>query len=96
MKRYALPWCVLDVVTILPSAQTTSTLLVFLLAMVLHPEAQAKAHAEIDRVVGKDRLPSFDDRPALPYLEAILRETLRWHPVFPFGPSTTTPIYALF
>lgn len=70
---------------------TTSTLLVFLLAMVLHPEAQAKAHAEIDRVVGKDRLPSFDDRPALPYLEAILRETLRWHPVFPFGfPSATT------
>ncbi|KAG2041568.1 cytochrome P450 [Suillus americanus] len=70
---------------------TTSTLLVFLLAMVLHPEAQAKAHAEIDRVVGKDRLPSFDDRPALPYMEAILRETLRWHPVFPFGiPSSTT------
>ncbi|KAG1883052.1 cytochrome P450 [Suillus subluteus] len=70
---------------------TSSTLLVFLLAMVLHPEAQAKAHAEIDRVVGKDRLPCFDDRPALPYVEAILRETLRWHPVFPFGaPSATT------
>ncbi|KAG2115237.1 cytochrome P450 [Suillus discolor] len=70
---------------------TTSTLLVFLLAMVLHPEAQAKAHAEIDRVVGKDRLPGFDDRPALPYVEAILRETLRWHPIFPLGiPSATT------
>lgn len=70
---------------------TTSTLLVFLLAMVLHPEAQAKAHAEIDRVVGKDRLPSFDDKPALPYVEGILRETLRWHPVFPLGvPSATT------
>ncbi|KAG2149337.1 cytochrome P450 [Suillus clintonianus] len=75
---------------------TTSTLLVFLLAMVLHPEAQAKAHAEIDRVVGKDRLPDFDDRPALPYVEAILRETLRWHPVFPFGApnaTTTSDIY---
>ncbi|KAG1842639.1 cytochrome P450 [Suillus subalutaceus] len=70
---------------------TSSTLLVFLLAMVLHPEAQAKAHAEIDRVVGKDRLPCFDDRPALPFVEAILRETLRWCPVFPFGaPSATT------
>ncbi|KAG1883053.1 cytochrome P450 [Suillus subluteus] len=68
-----------------------STLLVFLLAMILHPEAQARAHAEIDRVVGKDRLPDFDDRPALPYVEAILRETLRWYPVFPFGiPSATT------
>ncbi|KAG0697089.1 cytochrome P450 [Suillus ampliporus] len=62
------------------SETTSSTLLVFLLAMVLHPELQAKAQAEIDRVVGRDRLPNFDDRPALPYVEAILRETLRWHP----------------
>ena len=71
----------------LPSAQTLSTFLVFHLAMVLNPEVQAKAQAEIDRVVGKDRLPNFDDRPALPYVEAILRETLRWHPVAPFGAS---------
>ncbi|KAG1865798.1 cytochrome P450 [Suillus subalutaceus] len=76
--------------------QTTDTLLVFLLAMVLDPEVQAKAQAEIDRVVGKDRLPNFDDRPALPYLEAVLRETLRWHPVVPFGiphATTTSDIY---
>ncbi|KAG0697077.1 cytochrome P450 [Suillus ampliporus] len=73
------------------SETTTSTLLVFLLAMVLHPELQAKAQAEIDQVVGKDRLPDFDDRPALPYVEAILRETLRWHPVAPLGiPHATT------
>ena len=32
---------------------------VFLLSMVLHPEVQEKAKNEIDRVVGKDRLPSF-------------------------------------
>ncbi|KAG0706763.1 cytochrome P450, partial [Suillus ampliporus] len=70
---------------------TSSTLLVFLLAMVLNPEVQVKAQAEIDQVVGKDRLPDFNDRPALPYVEAILRETLRWHPALPFGfPSTTT------
>jgi hypothetical protein len=56
--------------------------------MVLHPEVQAKAQADIDRVIGKDRLPDFDDRPALPYLDAILRETLRWHPVAPLGPYT--------
>ncbi|KAG2366783.1 cytochrome P450, partial [Suillus spraguei] len=78
-------------------AQTsTSTLLVFLLAMILHPEAQAKAQAEIDRVVGKDRLPNFDDRQALPYVEAIFRETLRWYPVVPFGvphATTTSDIY---
>ncbi|KAG0708656.1 cytochrome P450 [Suillus ampliporus] len=75
---------------------TTFTLLVFILAMVLNPEVQVKAQAEIDRVVGKDRLPDFDDRPALPYLEAIMRETLRWHPVAPFGvphATTTSDIY---
>jgi len=40
---------------------------------------------DIDSVVGKDRLPDFSDRPALPYLDAILRETLRWNPVAPMG-----------
>ena len=78
----------LSIVLISPLPQTYSTLLVFLLAMVLHPEVQAKAQADIDRVIGKDRLPDFDDRPALPYLDAILRETLRWHPVTPLGPYT--------
>ncbi|KAG2354665.1 cytochrome P450 [Suillus spraguei] len=75
---------------------TTSTLLVFLLAMVLYPEVQVKAHAEIDRVVGRDRLPCFDDRPLLPYVEAILRKTLRWYPVVPLGianATTTSDIY---
>ncbi|OAX34799.1 cytochrome P450 [Rhizopogon vinicolor AM-OR11-026] len=64
---------------------TVGTILVFLLAMVLHPEVQAKVQADIDRVIGKDRLPYFNDRPALPYVEAVLRETLRWHPVAPMG-----------
>ena len=72
-------------VILFSSTQSTSTLLIFLLAMVLHPEVQAKAQADIDRVVGKDRLPDFDDRPALPYVDAILRETMRWYPVFPIG-----------
>ncbi|OAX41581.1 cytochrome P450 [Rhizopogon vinicolor AM-OR11-026] len=53
--------------------------------MVLNPEIQAKAQADIDRVVGKVRLPDFKDRPVLPYAEAIMRETLRWHPVLPMG-----------
>src|SRR5882757_748924 len=66
-------------------AETVGTILVFLLAMVLHPEVQAKVQADIDRVIGKDRLPDFNDRPALPYVEAVLRETLRWHPVAPMG-----------
>ncbi|KAG2056782.1 cytochrome P450 [Suillus hirtellus] len=76
--------------------ETISTLLVFLLAMILNPGVQTKAHAEIDRVVGKDRLPDFNDRPALPYVEALLRETLRWYPVAPLGvphATTTSDVY---
>ncbi|KAF9243459.1 cytochrome P450 [Melanogaster broomeanus] len=65
--------------------RTTSTLTVFVLAMMLYPEVQERAQREIDTIVGMDRLPDFGDRPSLPYVEAVLRETLRWHPVFPLG-----------
>ncbi|KAH7913465.1 cytochrome P450 [Hygrophoropsis aurantiaca] len=32
---------------------------------------------------GKDRLPNFEDRASLPYIDAVFREVLRWYPVFP-------------
>ena len=51
--------------------------------MVLYPNVQAKAQEEIDRVVDSGRLPDFDDRPQLPYAEAVYLETLRWRPVIP-------------
>ena len=53
--------------------------------MLLYPEVQAKAQAEIDFVIGSDRLPHFDDRAQLPYVDAILRELVRWNPVVPLG-----------
>ena len=56
---------------------------VFLLAIVLHPNVQAKAQEEIDRVIGNERIPDFDDRPQLPYTEAVYLETFRWRPVVP-------------
>ncbi|THH19556.1 hypothetical protein EW146_g1637 [Bondarzewia mesenterica] len=56
---------------------TWSTAVVFVLNMVLHPEIQRRAQAEIDAVVGPDRLPAFNDRPSLPYVDYILQETLR-------------------
>jgi len=64
---------------------TTATLAGFILAMVMYPGVQKKAQQEIDRVVGHDRLPSFNDRKDLPYLECILKETLRWQPATPLG-----------
>lgn len=63
----------------------TQATVTFCLTTVLIPEVQAKAQAEIDSVVDKYRLPSFDDTPALPYLEAVLRETLRWHDSMTMG-----------
>ncbi|KAG1766108.1 cytochrome P450 [Suillus placidus] len=65
--------------------QTTSTLMVFALAMVSYPDVQRRAQAEINSVIGRDRLPAFEDRASLPYVESILRETLRWQPVGPLG-----------
>ena len=53
--------------------------------MLLYPEVQAKAQAEIDSVIGSGRLPDFDDRATLPYVDAILHELLRWNPVVPLG-----------
>lgn len=53
--------------------------------MVLFPDVQRKAQEEIDRVVGTDRLPTFDDRENLPYIEAVLTEAWRWHTVGPLG-----------
>lgn len=61
----------------------------FTLAMVENPQIWCRAQLEIDAVVGMDRLPEFEDRPSLPYVEAIVRETLRWRPVSPIGAHLT-------
>ncbi|KAF9232016.1 cytochrome P450 [Melanogaster broomeanus] len=73
---------------VLGSTETTSSsLMIFTLAMVQNPPVWKRAQAEIDAVLGLDnlKLPDFDDRPSLPYVEAVLRETLRWQPVAPVG-----------
>ena len=65
---------------------TAAGLSFFYLAMVAFPEVQVKAREEIDRVVGAGRLPGFQDRDSLPYVEAVVKETLRWQPLAPLGP----------
>lgn len=54
-----------------------SALTTFVLAMVMFPEGQKKAQAELDKVVGRDRLPKIADRASLPYVEALFKEVLR-------------------
>ncbi|KAG2148109.1 cytochrome P450 [Suillus clintonianus] len=62
---------------------TVSAIYSFFLAMTLFPDAQKKAQAEIDAVIGPDRLPTFADRDSLPYTEALAKEVLRWNAVVP-------------
>ncbi|KAG5722533.1 O-methylsterigmatocystin oxidoreductase [Termitomyces sp. T112] len=66
---------------------SVSALSTFMYAMVVNVDAQKKAQVELDAVVGASRLPDFSDRPNLPYLEALFREVMRWHPVLPLGVS---------
>ena len=49
-----------------------------MLTMVLYPDVYEKAQAEIDRVIGPDRMPDLDDRDSLPYLEAVIMEVYRY------------------
>lgn len=57
----------------------------FVLAMLYAPEVQRRAQQELDRVTGGSRLPEFSDRTSLPYIEAIVKEVLRWQSVVPLG-----------
>ncbi|EJD00110.1 cytochrome P450 [Fomitiporia mediterranea MF3/22] len=67
-------------------AETTSASLQnFLIAMIHYPRVLKKAQHEIDTVIGRDRLPTFEDRPNLPYVGALVRELLRWRPAGPMG-----------
>lgn len=54
-------------------------------AMVLFPKVQTQAQAELDRVVGPNRLPTFEDYERLPYIRALIKEVLRWRGVPPLG-----------
>jgi len=71
---------------LLAGTDTTANTLSFLVAeMTNHPEMQARLHEELDRVIGRDRLPNVDDLANLPFLDAIVLETMRHYPAAPFG-----------
>lgn len=72
--------------------QTMSSLGFFLFAMVVNPDIQAKAQRIIDEVC-PGRLPTFDDMPNLPYIDALVKETIRWRPVLPLSVYLPTLSY---
>ena len=51
----------------------------FMLAMTLYPDVQRRAQAEIDAVVGRDRIPKVSDRESLPYIACITNEKCDEH-----------------
>lgn len=67
------------------SETTGTTLNNFILCMVLFPEAQREAQEELDRVVGQNRLPTWEDEENLPYVRGLIKEVLRWRPVNKMG-----------
>ncbi|KAF5594147.1 oxidoreductase [Fusarium subglutinans] len=70
---------------------TVSAITTFFLAMTLFPAAQKKSQHEIDEVIRSARLPTLSDRQNLPYVNALVKEVLRWHPVGPMClPHTTS------
>ena len=58
--------------------------------MTLNPRVVAKAQEELDRVVGKERLPDFSDKDDLPYIDALVKELLRWGPPLPISVPVKT------
>ncbi|KAK7049423.1 hypothetical protein VNI00_006024 [Paramarasmius palmivorus] len=64
---------------------TISALAAFFIAMASYPHVQERAQEHIDNLLGNERLPAWEDRPKLQYIEAIIREVLRWRPIAPLG-----------
>ncbi|KAK8118834.1 uncharacterized protein PG998_003460 [Apiospora kogelbergensis] len=63
---------------------TANTIMGFMQAMILYPDTQKAAQEELDRVCG-EKMPTIDDAPNLPYIRAIVKETLRWMPTAILG-----------
>jgi len=79
------------------SETTSMQLNNMLIAVLSNPETIVRAHEELDRVIGSDRPPTFDDVPKLPYINAMVKvhsasaistdpqEIMRWRPINKFG-----------
>ena len=67
------------------SDTTSNTLYGFVQAMLLFPDVQKRAQAELDAVVDENRLPCMDDEPNLQYIRGCVKESLRWMPTAIIG-----------
>ncbi|KIX92653.1 uncharacterized protein Z520_11682 [Fonsecaea multimorphosa CBS 102226] len=71
------------------SDTTRLSLNTFIMAMICHPEVVKKARQEIDQICGAnaERLPTFADEQRMPYVSAMVKELMRWRPIFDWTPE---------
>ena len=67
--------------------QTVSSGYTLFAVLANYPEVQRRAQEEVDAAIGHERLPKVADLPDLVYLQALVKELLRWHSVLPMGKS---------
>lgn len=63
------------------SETTASALSMMMMAAACYPDAQTKVQEELDRVIGRDRYPTFEDETELVQVTAFYLECFRWRPV---------------
>ncbi|EIN14252.1 cytochrome P450 [Punctularia strigosozonata HHB-11173 SS5] len=67
-------------------SDTTASVLGWVIqAAAVHPQAQARVQDELDRVLGRERAPNFEDEDALPQVTAFMLEVYRWRPTSIIG-----------
>ncbi|KZT58465.1 cytochrome P450 [Calocera cornea HHB12733] len=83
MDKHGAVWVALTLY--MAGQDTTNTALrVFALGILHNPDVMKAAEAQIDAVCGS-RPPTLEDRENLPYIEALVKESVRWKPGVPMG-----------
>lgn len=61
---------------------SAAALRTLILALVTNPDIQKKAQGELDMVCGDQRSPQWSDFEHLPYINMLVKEGLRWRPMY--------------